>query len=189
MTGSHRAASLGEPTKAPGVSALVFAPGIGGEDRRRAGGRAVPAVPGRDRRPADRSAAELGVAAHDRAQRRERTGSSGITTFPRVHAELIKVGGEWTVTDDGLSAQWLICERRADRWAATAPCTNAAGLGETAITYRAPTTADRSRTQAAGLPTTTSLSPSRRRVLLALAWPGTGLATPATNQQITMSCR
>jgi len=106
----------------------------------------------------------------------------------RVHAELIRVGGEWTVTDDGLSrnGSYVNGERIAGRRRLRDG--DSLRLGETAITYRAPASADRSSTtQASGLPTTKSLSPSRRRVLIALARPvrsGTGLATPATNQQI-----
>ena len=106
----------------------------------------------------------------------------------RVHAELIRVGGEWTITDDGLSrnGSYVNGERIVGRRRLRDH--DSLRLGETAITYRTPATADRSNsTQAASLPATASLSPGRRRVLLALARPvhvGTRLATPATNQQI-----
>ncbi len=106
----------------------------------------------------------------------------------RVHAELIRLGEEWTVVDDGLSrnGSYLNAERLSGRKRLRDG--DLLRIGETAIAYRAPATHGHSSTAFASLlPASVDLSPAKRRVLIALARPyrgGGGFATPATNQQI-----
>ncbi len=106
-----------------------------------------------------------------------------------VHAELHRAGGDWTVSDDGLSRNGTFLNgvrlngrqrlRDGDRLR----------VGQTVLLYR------RSRavaavsgpTVAAETPTVERLSETQRRVLVALCRPyrdGDRLAMPATNQQI-----
>jgi hypothetical protein len=105
----------------------------------------------------------------------------------RVHAELIRLGAEWTVVDDGLSrnGSYLNAERLSGRKRLRDG--DLLRIGETAIVYRAPAAHDGSTAFANRLPTSADLSPAKRRVLIALARPyrgGGGFSTPATNQQI-----
>lgn len=106
----------------------------------------------------------------------------------RLHAELVRIGGEWALVDDGLSrnGSYLNGERVATRRRLNDG--DVLRLGLTAITYRAPALRDRSSTAlASSVPTAAELSPAQRRVLLALARPfreANSFATPATNQQI-----
>jgi len=106
----------------------------------------------------------------------------------RVHAELIRLGGEWTVVDDGLSrnGSFLNAERLSGRRRLRDG--DLLRIGDTSIVYHAPQEREHGSTAfSKGLPTSADLSPARRRVLIALARPyggGSGFATPATNQQI-----
>ena len=106
----------------------------------------------------------------------------------RVHAELIRLGQEWTVVDDGLSrnGSYVNAERLTGRRRLRDG--DLVRIGETAVIFRAPAAREHGSTAFANrLPTTADLSPAKRRVLVALARPyqgGGGFATPATNQQI-----
>lgn len=106
----------------------------------------------------------------------------------RVHAELLRLGGEWTVVDDGLSrnGSFLNAERLPGRRRLRDG--DLLRIGDTAIVYHAPKEREHGSTAfAKGLPTAADLSPAKRRVLLALARPyggGSAFATPATNQEI-----
>ncbi len=106
----------------------------------------------------------------------------------RVHAELNRLGAEWTVVDDGLSrnGSYLNAERLSGRRRLRDG--DLLRIGETAIVYRAPAAHEHASTAFANrLPTSADLSPAKRRVLIALARPyqgGGGFSTPATNQQI-----
>jgi hypothetical protein len=106
----------------------------------------------------------------------------------RVHAELVRLGEEWTVVDDGLSrnGSYLNGERLSGRKRLRDG--DLLRIGETAIAYRAPASHEHGSTAFANrLPTSADLSPAKRRVLIALARPyrgGGGFSTPATNQQI-----
>ena len=106
----------------------------------------------------------------------------------RVHAELTRLGEEWTVVDDGLSrnGSYLNAERLSGRKRLRDG--DLLRIGETAIVYRAPAAHEHGSTAFANrLPTSVDLSPAKRRVLIALASPyrgGGGFSTPATNQQI-----
>lgn len=106
----------------------------------------------------------------------------------RVHAELVRLGGEWTLVDDGLSrnGSFLNSERLSGRRRLRDGDT--IRIGNTSIAYHCPDEHEHGSTAfSKGLPTLADLSPAKRRVLVALARPysgGTAFATPATNQQI-----
>jgi hypothetical protein len=106
----------------------------------------------------------------------------------RVHAELVRLGGEWTLVDDGLSrnGSYLNAERLSGRRRLRDG--DILRLGDTSIVYHAPDEREHGSTAfSKGLPTAADLSPAKRRVLIALARPyasGTTFARPATNQQI-----
>lgn len=105
----------------------------------------------------------------------------------RVHAELIRLGQEWTMVDDGLSrnGSFVNAERLSGR--RRLRDSDLLRIGETAIVYRAPSAYEHGSTAfGGGLPTSADLSPAKRRVLVALARPyqGGGFSTPTTNQQI-----
>lgn len=106
----------------------------------------------------------------------------------RLHAELERIGGEWTVSDDGLSRNGSMLNgervggrrrlRHGDelRFGATLVCffsPGGSGDSETAIP--------------SDLPVPEKLTEAQRRILIALCRPfrdGSAYATPATNQQI-----
>jgi pSer/pThr/pTyr-binding forkhead associated (FHA) protein len=110
------------------------------------------------------------------------------TEVSRLHAELERIGGDWTVADDGLSrngthvnGERVVGRRRlADR--------DVIRFGKTVATYRQPLAADLGETKvASNVLDRASLSEAQRRVLLALCRPfkdSSGYVTPATNQQI-----
>jgi pSer/pThr/pTyr-binding forkhead associated (FHA) protein len=106
----------------------------------------------------------------------------------RVHAELASVGGEWTLTDDGLSrnGSYINGERVMSR--RRLHDGDVIRVGSTALVYHDSRSGRHDSTARAGsLPITAQLSPAKRRVLIALARPfreGKGFATPASNQQI-----
>lgn len=106
----------------------------------------------------------------------------------QAHAELERLGGVWTVSDDGLSRNGTFLngiriggrQRLRDR--------DVLRFGDTVVVFRDPASADLTETHtgapALALPV---LSDSQRRVLLALCRPFKApgqFATPATNQQI-----
>jgi pSer/pThr/pTyr-binding forkhead associated (FHA) protein len=105
----------------------------------------------------------------------------------RLHAELERIGGEWTVADDGLSrnGSYVNEERVAGRRRLRDG--DIVRLGRTAIAFRVPDHADSRPTSPAGSGVAVpKLSPGQRRVLVALCRPfkDTHMAAPATNQQI-----
>jgi hypothetical protein len=107
----------------------------------------------------------------------------------RVHAELERVGGEWTVTDDGLSQNGsylngarIVGRRRVHDG-------DAMRFGETIIVFSAPFERNTEPTsaQASSAPDVASLTETQRKVLIALCRPfrySGSFATPATNQAI-----
>jgi pSer/pThr/pTyr-binding forkhead associated (FHA) protein len=110
------------------------------------------------------------------------------TEVSRVHAELERMGGDWTVADDGLSrngthvnGERVVGRRRLrDR--------DVIRFGQTVATYRQPLGADATETVvASNVLDRASLSEAQRRVIIALCRPfkdSAGYVTPATNQQI-----
>jgi pSer/pThr/pTyr-binding forkhead associated (FHA) protein len=109
------------------------------------------------------------------------------TEVSRLHAELERLGDEWTVADDGLSrnGSFLNGQRISGRHRLRDG--DVLRVGRTAIAYRVPEAADSRPTAAAGSrPELPELTTAQRSVLTALCRPykATELATPATNQQI-----
>jgi pSer/pThr/pTyr-binding forkhead associated (FHA) protein len=110
------------------------------------------------------------------------------TEVSRLHAELQRIGGDWTVSDDGLSrngthlnGERVVGRRRLH------DC-DVVRFGRTVAVFRQPQVADITETEvASGVLDRASLSDAQRRVLVALCRPfkePTGYVTPATNQQI-----
>ena len=108
------------------------------------------------------------------------------TEVSRLHAELEKLGGEWTLVDDGLSRNgtWLNGKRVAGRQRLRDG--DVIQTGQTLIAIRVPKNEDSRPTVAAGGRRIPELTPAQGRVLEALCRPykETEFATPATNQAI-----
>ena len=105
----------------------------------------------------------------------------------RLHAELECIGGEWTVSDDGLSRNgtWVNGSRISGRQRLRDG--DVLRVGRTTMAFRRPETEDSRPTQVAGPRLALSdLPPTQRAVLLALARPykDDEFAVPATNQAI-----
>ena len=110
------------------------------------------------------------------------------TEVSRLHAELERIGDQWTVSDDGLSRNGthlngdrIVGKRRLrDR--------DVVRFGHTVATFREPLPARVAETEVASEALgRASLSEAQRRVLIALCRPfkeSSSYATPATNQQI-----
>jgi pSer/pThr/pTyr-binding forkhead associated (FHA) protein len=108
-------------------------------------------------------------------------------SMSRVHAELIALGDEWAIVDDGLSRNGSFVNGGRVNGRRRLREGDVLRLGRTTFVYRSPTTKNQSTELEADIPTTAQLSPAQRRVLIALARPfrdATGFVTPATNQEI-----
>jgi len=110
------------------------------------------------------------------------------TEVSRLHAELERIGDDWTVADDGLSrngthinGERVVGRRRLHD-------SDVVRFGRTVAIYRQPLAANSTETVVASdVLDRASLSDAQRRVLVALCRPfkeATGYVTPATNQQI-----
>ncbi len=110
------------------------------------------------------------------------------TEVSRLHAELERIGSDWTVSDDGLSrngthinSERVVGRRRLRDG-------DVLRFGRTATVFRQPLQADVTETEIASeVLDRASLSEAQRRVLVALCRPfkdSTGYVTPATNQEI-----
>ena len=109
------------------------------------------------------------------------------TEVSRLHAELERLGDEWTVSDDGLSRNGSFVNGSRISGRCRLRDGDVLRVGRTTIAYRVPEAADSRPTAAAGSrPQVPSLTPTQRSVLVALCRPykDTEFATPATNQQI-----
>jgi pSer/pThr/pTyr-binding forkhead associated (FHA) protein len=111
------------------------------------------------------------------------------TEVSRLHAELEKLAGEWTLVDDGLSRNgtWLNGTRVAGRQRLRDG--DVIQAGQTLIAIRVPkgsTDDSRPTVAAGGKGSIPQLTPAQKRVLEALCRPykETEFATPATNQAI-----
>ena len=110
------------------------------------------------------------------------------TEVSRVHARLEKIGGDWTVMDDGISrnGSWINGERVTGRRRLRDG--DALRFGTTVVAFIQPGERESEATVSGHEPTPGSdLTEQQRRVLLALARPfkdPAGLATPATNKEI-----
>lgn len=104
----------------------------------------------------------------------------------RVHAQLERLGDDWTVEDDGLSRNGTFVngERLVGRHRLSDG--DVVRCGHTSIAFRAPAHGTASTVIGSSL-VRPALSDAQRRVLVALCRPyrhGGGYATPATNRQI-----
>ena len=112
------------------------------------------------------------------------------TDVSRLHAELEHLGGRWTVADDGLSRNGTYLNGERLRGRRRLAEHDRLRFGATTVIYRAPSTAQATRTEGTSVGTDAappSISAAQRRVLLALARPVLAegsFATPATNRQI-----
>ncbi len=109
------------------------------------------------------------------------------TEVSRVHAELERLGGAWTVVDDGLSRNgtWVNGARVGGRHRLRDG--DVVQVGQTLLAFRVPSPDDSRPTVAAGSHAAApELTPAQRRVLEALCRPykESEFATPATNQAI-----
>ena len=110
------------------------------------------------------------------------------TEVSRVHAELERIGDDWTIADDGLSRNGTFVNGERISGRKRLRDRDVLRFGGTTVTYRAPLTAEAGETSIApDLPEAASLSPMQKKVLTSLCRPfrdGSAYATPATNQQI-----
>jgi pSer/pThr/pTyr-binding forkhead associated (FHA) protein len=109
------------------------------------------------------------------------------TEVSRLHAELERLGDEWTVADDGLSRNGSFVNGHRVSGRHRLRDGDVLRVGRTQLAYRVPEAAESRPTVAAGSrPELPSLTSTQRAVLTALCRPykDTELATPATNQQI-----
>ncbi|MCW3010847.1 MAG: hypothetical protein JWO90_1251 [Solirubrobacterales bacterium] len=109
------------------------------------------------------------------------------TEVSRLHAELECLGGEWTVSDDGLSRNGTYVNATRIQGRQRLRDGDVLRVGRTTIAYRRPQTEDSRPTQVAGAgPQLAELPPTQRAVLVALARPYKldEFATPAPNQVI-----
>jgi hypothetical protein len=106
----------------------------------------------------------------------------------RVHAELERLGDDWTVSDDGLSRNGSFVNGERVLGRRRLRDGDALRFGETLVLYRSPGTAGGAETVAAAdRPEASALTETQRRVLISLCRPfreGSEFATPATNRQI-----
>jgi pSer/pThr/pTyr-binding forkhead associated (FHA) protein len=106
----------------------------------------------------------------------------------RVHAELDRIGGVWTVSDDGLSRNGTFVNGERVSGRRRLRDGDSVRFGKTGVRFRDPAAGDTGETRMAGdAPPEARVSEAQRRVLVALCRPfadGSPYATPATNQDI-----
>jgi pSer/pThr/pTyr-binding forkhead associated (FHA) protein len=111
------------------------------------------------------------------------------TEVSRLHAELEQIGGEWTVSDDGLSRNGTFVNGARISGRHRLRDGDVVRVGRTQIAFKRPDAEDSMPTQVAamtGRPPLGELPPLQRKVLVALARPykHDEFAVPATNQEI-----
>src|SRR5215217_836308 len=109
------------------------------------------------------------------------------TEVSRLHAELECIGGEWTVSDDGLSRNGTYVNAGRISGRHRLRDGDVLSVGRTSIAYKRPATEDSQPTRVARERLTLGdLPPTQRQVLVALARPykHDEFAVPATNQDI-----
>jgi hypothetical protein len=105
----------------------------------------------------------------------------------RLHAELERVGRDWTIVDDGLSRNGTFVNGERLNGRRRLRDGDRLRIGSTPLAFHAPRERDSATVAAGGLPSLVKLSDAQRRVLVALCRPfkhGRAYATPASNQQI-----
>jgi predicted component of type VI protein secretion system len=109
------------------------------------------------------------------------------TEVSRLHAELESIGGEWTVSDDGLSRNGTFVNGGRISGRHRLRDGDVVRVGRTAIAFRRPEAEDSNPTKvASAMPAVGDLPATQRQVLIALARPykHDEFAVPATNQGI-----
>jgi hypothetical protein len=130
--------------------------------------------------------------AHDRVSLGRRTSADVPLAWDdevsRLHAELVRSGDDWTLTDDGLSLNGSFVNGKPVRGRCRLRDGDAVRVGATVLVFRNPRDGESSATlPSAELRKVVSLTPSQRRVLVALCRPfkeSAMFATPPTNDQI-----
>ena len=106
----------------------------------------------------------------------------------RLHAELVRSGRDWSLSDEGLSLNGTFVNGEAIRGRRRLKDGDAVRLGATVLVFRNPGDGESSATApSAELRTVVSLTPAQKRVLVALCRPfkeSAMFATPTTNDQI-----
>jgi hypothetical protein len=103
-----------------------------------------------------------------------------------LHAELHRLGGEWTIVDDGLSTNGTYVNGRRITGRQRLRDGDRIRVGRTVLAYRAAQATLVGETVSAAERPELQLTDTQRRVLIALCRPyrDGAYATPATNQQI-----
>lgn len=104
-----------------------------------------------------------------------------------LHAELERIGDDWTVADDGLSRNGTFLNGDRVTGRRRLRDGDAIRFGNTAALFRAPSQVNRGTTHGAPNAMPVSISDAQRRVLVALCRPlkdRAGYTAPATNQAI-----
>ena len=107
------------------------------------------------------------------------------TEASRLHAELERIGDEWTISDDGLSTNgsFVNAERVSGRHRLRDG--DVLRVGRTTLAFRVPDPMDSRPTVVAGGSAAPALSDAQRRILVALCRPLLSeVGVPATNAQI-----
>ena len=106
----------------------------------------------------------------------------------RVHAELERMGGVWTLSDDGLSRNGTFVNGERVTGRRRLRDGDSVRFGATLVRFREPSPGETGETLLAGdAPPEARVSEAQKRVLVALCRPfrdGSPYATPATNQEI-----
>ena len=107
----------------------------------------------------------------------------------RVHAELESVGGDWTISDDGLSRNGTFVNGSRVGGRRRLRDGDCVRLGQTVIVFAAPHRRSDTATMVVGPESVLAdeLTPMQRRILAALCRPlveAGGVATPASNREI-----
>ncbi len=106
----------------------------------------------------------------------------------RLHAELERIGGQWTVSDDGLSRNGTFVNDERVSGRRRLRDGDELRFGSTIVAFRASAGSGGPETAAApDRPGPERLTETQRKILIALCRPfreGSNYATPATNQQI-----
>jgi DNA-binding CsgD family transcriptional regulator len=110
------------------------------------------------------------------------------TEVSRLHAELERIGGEWTISDDGLSRNGTYVNGSRIGGRVRLRDGDVVRVGATTIAYRRPEAAELSSPTNVGVPRVSrdDLPATQRQILVALARPyrHDEFASPATNGQI-----
>lgn len=134
--------------------------------------------------PLDESAGRLAIGRHP---------SAGVPIawddqVSGLHAEVERLGGEWTVADDGLSRNGTFVNGQRLRGRHRLRDGDRIRVGRTVIAVKVPAASRVAHTAVAGVDSSSyQLSPAQRRVLVALCrpcWEGGSFTAPASNQEI-----